>query len=40
VFFSVVGKEPAEIGGADVLAFIQAQRQPRRGPSVVRSRRG
>jgi hypothetical protein len=26
VFFSVVGKEPAEIGHADVLAFIQAQR--------------
>ena len=31
VFFSVVGKEPAEIGEADVLAFIQAQQQPRRG---------
>ena len=36
VFFSVVGKEPAEIGEADVLAFIQAQRQPRRGATVVR----
>ena len=36
VFFSVVGKEPAEIGEADVLAFIQAQRQPRRGAAVVR----
>ena len=36
VFFSVVGKEPAEIGEADVLAFIAAQRQPRRGAAVVR----
>ena len=36
VFFSVVGKEPAEIGEADVLAFIAAQRQPRRGATVVR----
>ena len=36
VFFSVVGKEPAEIGEADVLGFIAAQRQPRRGATVVR----
>jgi integrase/recombinase XerD len=32
----VVGKEPAEIGEADVLGFIAAQRQPRRGATVVR----
>ena len=36
VFFSVVGKEPAEVADADVLAFITAQRQPRRGAKVVR----
>jgi len=36
VFFSVVGKEPAEVGDEDVLAFIAAQRQPRRGATVVR----
>ena len=36
VFFSVVGKAPAEVAGADVLAFIAAQRQPRRGATVVR----
>ena len=36
VFFSVVGKAPAEVVGADVLAFIAAQRQPRRGATVVR----
>ena len=36
VFFSVVGKEPAEVTDADVLSFIRAQRQPRRGVAVVR----
>jgi integrase/recombinase XerD len=36
VFFTVVGTEPAEVTDADVLAFIRCQRQPRRGPSVVR----
>jgi integrase/recombinase XerD len=36
VFFSVLGKEPAEVASADVLAFIAAQRQPRRGATVVR----
>src|SRR2546426_9247726 len=36
VFFGVVGKEPAAITPADVLAFVAAQRAPRRGPRVVR----
>jgi integrase/recombinase XerD len=36
VFFSVVGKQPEEVRDADVLAFIQTQRQPRRGATVVR----
>ena len=36
VFFTVVAKEPEEVAGADVLAFIAAQRQPRRGAKVVR----
>lgn len=36
VFFSVVGKEPAEVTSSDVLSFIRAQRQPRRGVEVVR----
>lgn len=36
VFFSIVGKDPTEVATADVLAFINAQRQPRRGPKVVR----
>jgi integrase len=36
VFFSVVGKEPAEVTNADVLSFIRVQRQPRRGVEVVR----
>jgi integrase/recombinase XerD len=36
VFFTVVGKEPAEVITADVLAFIGVQRQPRRGVEVVR----
>jgi len=36
VFFEAVGKEPARVGGADVLAFIKQQRRPRRGAAVVR----
>jgi integrase len=36
VFFSVVRKEPSAVATADVLAFLQAQRAPRRGPKVVR----
>jgi site-specific recombinase XerD len=36
VFFEVVGREPVEITTRDVLAFIEAQRQPRRGSNVVR----
>ena len=36
VFFSVVGKTPVEVTAADVFAFIAAQRQPRRGATVVR----
>ncbi len=36
VFFSVVGKPPTEVGVDDVLAFIEAQRAPRRGRNVVR----
>src|SRR5260370_17050897 len=36
VFFTVVSKAPAEVTDADVLAFIRFQRQPRRGPSVIR----
>jgi integrase len=36
VFFSVVGKDPVEVGTADVLAFIAAQREPRGGANVVR----
>jgi len=36
VFFSVVGKRPTEVDVADVLAFIEAQRAPRRGGNVVR----
>ena len=36
VFFTVVGKEPAAVTTADVLAFIEAQRAPRRGATVVR----
>ena len=36
VFFTVVGKDPAEVTDADVLSFIRAQRQPRRGVEVVR----
>jgi integrase/recombinase XerD len=36
VFFGVVGKAPAEVGAADVFAFLSAQRAPRRGERVVR----
>ncbi|TQC37595.1 integrase, partial [Rhodococcus sp. WS4] len=36
VFFTEVAKEPQEVAGADVLAFIAAQRRPRRGVTVVR----
>jgi site-specific recombinase XerD len=36
VFFSFVGKDPSEVATADVLAFINAQRQPRHGAKVVR----
>ncbi len=35
-FFAVVPKEPAEVGVADVLAFIHQQRQPRGDGRVVR----
>ncbi len=36
VFFSLVAKDPSDVTTADVLAFINAQRQPRRGAKVVR----
>ncbi|HVK43354.1 MAG TPA: tyrosine-type recombinase/integrase [Micropruina sp.] len=36
VFFSVVPKEPATVTSRDVLAFLRAQRAPRRGAEVVR----
>jgi integrase/recombinase XerD len=36
VFFTVVGKEPAQVTTADVFAFIKAQRSPRGDPKVVR----
>jgi integrase/recombinase XerD len=36
VFFSFVSKDPSEVSTADVLAFINAQRQPRHGAKVVR----
>jgi hypothetical protein len=36
VFFTVVGKDPVEVDTADVLAFVAAQREPRRGATVVR----
>ena len=35
VFFEMVGKEPAEVGSADVFAFVAEQRTPRR-ENVVR----
>ena len=40
VFFEVVGKEPAVVSAADVLAFLSAQRAPRRGERVVRPEDG
>jgi integrase/recombinase XerD len=36
VFFTVVGKSPEKVDAADVLSFIRAQREPRRGAEVVR----
>jgi integrase/recombinase XerD len=36
VFFTVVAKDPVDVVTADVLAFIKAQREPRRGAKVVR----
>src|SRR5215216_1698265 len=36
VFFAVIGKDPIAVTPRDVLAFITAQRAPRRGPRVVR----
>jgi site-specific recombinase XerD len=36
VFFSIMGRDPAEVTPADVLAFIARQRAPRRGATVVR----
>lgn len=36
VFFSVIDKDPVEVATVDVLAFIKAQRTPRRGAMVVR----
>ena len=35
VFFGVVGKEPADVEPADVLAFVSAQRRPRSGAEKV-----
>lgn len=36
VAFTVLGKDPVEVTVRDVLAFIEAQRAPRRGDNVVR----
>src|SRR3954471_14435416 len=36
VFFSIVEKDPVDVEPADVLGFINAQRQPRHGATVVR----
>jgi integrase/recombinase XerD len=36
VFFSIVDKDPEDVGTADVLAFVAAQREPRHGATVVR----
>jgi len=36
VFFSIIDKDPVEVDTADILAFIKAQREPRRGTKVVR----
>lgn len=35
VFFAVVGKEPAEVSPADVMAFVSAQQRPRAGAEKV-----
>jgi site-specific recombinase XerD len=40
VFFSVIEKDPAAVTSADVLAFVAAQRAPRRGANVVRMEDG
>jgi site-specific recombinase XerD len=36
VFFTVVAKQPSQVGVEDVLGFIEEQRTPRRGGNVVR----
>jgi site-specific recombinase XerC len=36
VFFEVVVRDPTEVTTRDVLAFVEAQRQPRQGENVVR----
>lgn len=36
VFFSIITKDPGDVVTTDVLAFIKAQREPRRGARVVR----
>jgi integrase len=36
VFFTAIPKEPAAVATADVFAFLQAQRAPRRHPKLVR----
>jgi hypothetical protein len=36
IFFEVVGKPPAAVVAADVLAFLSSQRAPRLGDRVVR----
>lgn len=36
VFFTLVGKEPADVTCADVLGFIESQRRPVRGDNVLR----
>jgi site-specific recombinase XerD len=36
VFFSTIPKEPADVTTADVFAFLQAQRTPRRDPKIIR----
>jgi integrase/recombinase XerD len=36
VFFTVVGKEPAQVTAPDVFTFLKAQRAPRLGERVVR----
>src|SRR5680860_691913 len=35
VFFSIIDKDPVDVDTTDVLVFIEAQRAPRRGPTVV-----